>query len=447
MPAVIESPDAAARRVRSGDTILVSGFGGVGSPDVLLGALVETDATDLTCVTTTSGVPTQGLGLLLRQGRLRRLVTNFLTRNPEAMAAYREGTLSAAILPMGTMVEAIRAGGAGIPAFYVATARGTELAAALATKEFGGKPYVLQEAIHGDIAFVRAHKADRLGNLTFHNCERALGPVMATAATTTIAEVDEIVDVGELLPEEIEIPHLVVDVVVVRGADPPQSLEAIGRRAPTWTERDHLIAERASRELLDGGVVNLGSGIPSLVKQYLENRRVFIQTENGLLGAGPIAEPELADPSITDAMGLTVTLRPGASIVDSRQVFDFIRGGHVDVSVMGAMEVSGGGLLSNWSALSAGHLGVGGAMDLAEGAGRLVVAMNHTLRDGTSRVVAENRLPITSTRPIDTLVTDLAVFDFPDGQMVLRELQPGVDLQQVRDLTTAHFETRAGFVS
>lgn len=439
MPATVESARDAVSHVRSGDTVLVSGFGGVGSPDVLLAALTEASSTDLTCVTTTSGVADQGLGLLLRQGRLRKLVANFLTRNPEAVRAYRAGTLEAQILPMGTMVQAIRAGGAGIPAFYVATGRGTKLTESFETRQFDGASYVLQPAIRGDVALIRAHRADRLGNLAFRNCERTLGPVMATAARLTIVEVDEIVEVGALAPEAIDVPHLLVDVVVARGEHPPQSAEAVGRRTPIWTERDQTIAARVAMELRDGEVVNLGSGIPSLVKQYVADRPIYIQTENGVLGVGPAPRPGEEDPSLTDAMGMTITLRPGASIVDSSQGFDLIRGGHVDVSVMGAMQVSERGELANWWALDSGHLGVGGAMDLVEGAKRIVVAMNHTLRSGASKLMKECSLPVTSTRPVSTIVTELGIFDVWEGQLVLRELQPGVTVEQVRACTDATF--------
>ena len=439
MTAVIEDAAVAVQRIQSGQTVMVGGFGGVGSPDVLLEELARTDSRELTCVSTTAGVAEQGLGLIHRQGRLARFIGCFLTRNPEAVSSYRAGDLAVQFLSMGVLAEAIRAGGAGVPAFYTRTSVGTDLAAEKETRSFGGHTYLLEEALKADVALIRAHKADRLGNLVYSGCEKTFGPIMATAADLTIAEVDEIVETSELKPEEITTPHIFVDVLVLRPKNPPSSLEATTRRRSSWSPSEEVIARRVGRELQDGQIVNLGSGIPSLVKNFLGNTSVFLQTENGVLGVGPAPLEGQENYRLTDAMGGLITLESGASISDSSLAFAMINGGHIDVTVLGALEVSQGGDIANWSVPSKGHYGVGGAMDLASGAKRVIAAMAHIGPNGRSKVVKECSLPITAPNAVDVLITDLAVFDFVEGEMMLRELQPGVTLEQLNTATDADF--------
>jgi|SRR5579872_1191466 len=215
MPAArILDADAAARLVRDGATIMVGGFGLVGAPLQLLAALERSGARRLTVISNNLGEPGRGLGALLRQGRIARAIGSYFTTNPDVVAAHEAGKLEVTLVPQGTMVEAIRAGGAGIPAFYTPTAAGTALADGKETREINGSLCVLEHALHADVALIRAHKADRLGNLVYQKTARNFNPVMATAAECVIAEVDEIVEAGELDPESIVTPHLFVDVVV-----------------------------------------------------------------------------------------------------------------------------------------------------------------------------------------------------------------------------------------
>ena len=438
MPAVFEDAASATSRIRTGDIVMVGGFGGIGSPDTLLDGLTHHDASDLTCITTTSGVPDQGLGLLLRQSRLKRLQLCFLTRNPEAVAAYQQGTLDVDFIPMGTMAEAIRAGGAGIPAFYTSSGLDTTLTQGKEVRSFAGGQYVLEPALRANVALIRANRADRLGNLTYRLSERTLGPAMATAADITIAEVDEIVEVGELNPENIVTPHSYVDVVVLR--DPTlSSNEAAGRLGVNWSDADIRIAKRVAAEVRPGQVVNLGTGIPSLVKNYLTDKSAFLQTENGILGVGAAPETGKEDYSLTDAMGQLITLDAGASIFDSVAAFAMIRGGHVDITVMGGLQVSERGDLANWSVPKAGRIGVGGAMDLAQGARKVIIAMNHLDRSGQPKLIHNCTLPLTGQGSVDCVITELAVFDFVDHVLTLRELADGVTLDEVRAKTEADF--------
>ena len=195
-----------------------------------------------------------------------------------------------------------------------------------------------------------------------------------------------------------------------------------------------LIALRVARELREGMVVNLGIGLPTLVSNFVPpDMEILFQAENGILGYGGISETDF-DPDLINAGGQPVTLRPGASFFDSAVSFAMIRGGHVDVAVLGGLEVSEQGDLANWYIPERGGGSIGGAMDLAVGARRLIVAMSHTTRDGRPRIRKRCEYPLTAPGVVDLIVTDLAVIEVhPDGLM-LTEVAPGVtpDLVQAR---------------
>jgi len=198
-----------------------------------------------------------------------------------------------------------------------------------------------------------------------------------------------------------------------------------------------IIARRIAQELRSGMLVNLGIGIPTLVANYLPaGVNVFFQSENGLIGTGPVPEPGMAHPTLTDAGGRPVSALPGACTFDSAMSFGLIRGGHVDLTVLGALQVDGTGILANWMIPGKMVPGMGGAMDLVSGAKRVIVAMQHTAK-GKPKIVKACSLPITSTRPIDLVVTELAVIAFPEGRATLVETAPGVTTAQVIDATEA----------
>jgi acetate CoA/acetoacetate CoA-transferase beta subunit len=198
-----------------------------------------------------------------------------------------------------------------------------------------------------------------------------------------------------------------------------------------------IIATRIARELRAGMLVNLGIGIPTLVANFLpEGMQVFFQSENGLIGTGAIPAEGMAHPLLTDAGGRPVTALPGASTFDSAMSFGLIRGGHVDVTVLGGLQVDQTGRLANWMIPGRMVPGMGGAMDLVCGAKRVIVAMQHSAR-GTSKLVRECDLPLTSIRPVDLVVTELAVIAFPGGIATLRETAPGVTVAQVIAATDA----------
>src|SRR5262244_1948808 len=198
-----------------------------------------------------------------------------------------------------------------------------------------------------------------------------------------------------------------------------------------------IIAKRVALELRQNNLVNLGIGIPTLVANYVPaGLNVFFQSENGLIGTGPIPEQGMAHPMLTDAGGRPISALPGASTFDSAMSFGLIRGGHVDITVLGGLQVDQAGRLANWMIPGKMVPGMGGAMDLVTGAKRVIVAMQHTAK-GASKIVKSCTLPITSTRRVDLVVTELAVIAFPDGRATLRETGPGISVAQVTAATAA----------
>ena len=198
-----------------------------------------------------------------------------------------------------------------------------------------------------------------------------------------------------------------------------------------------VIAKRIAHELRTGMLVNLGIGIPTLVANHLpEGMQVFFQSENGLIGTGAIPAEGMAHPMLTDAAGRPVTALPGASTFDSALSFGLIRGGHVDVTVLGGLQVDQAGRLANWVIPGRMVPGMGGAMDLVSGARRVIVAMQHSAK-GKPKIVRQCSLPLTSIRPVDLVVTELAVIAFPEGRATLVETGPGVSVAEVVAATEA----------
>ncbi len=198
-----------------------------------------------------------------------------------------------------------------------------------------------------------------------------------------------------------------------------------------------IIAKRIAQELRSGMLVNLGIGIPTLVANYVpDGVNVFFQSENGLIGTGPIPEEGMAQPLLTDAGGRPVSALPGACTFDSAMSFALIRGGHVDMTVLGGLQVDAQGRLANWMIPGKMVPGMGGAMDLVSGAKRVIVAMQHTAK-GKPKIVEKCGLPLTSVRPVDLVVSEMAVIGFPDGRATLLETAPGVSPAQVVAATEA----------
>ena len=437
------SAEAAAALVKSGAVIMVGGFGMTGSPVHLLHALAEADVRDLTYIANNIGEPGLGGGRLLRNGQIKKAIGSYFTSNREVVEAAQSGAIAFELMPQGSMAEAIRAGGAGIGGFYTPTAAGTVIAAKAETRQIAGTSHVFVPALRADVALIRAWQADSAGNLVYRRTEQNFNKAMATAADLVIAEAEEILPLGAIDPDHIHTPGNFVDVL----ARAPTTLADLGSSADiraSGKQVDDLrmrIARRAFAELRAGDVVNLGIGIPTLIADLITPEHgIILHTENGMLGVGPAPESGGALDYPVNAGKIPVTALPGSSYFDSADSFAMIRGGHIDVAVMGGLQVDESGNLANWAIPGKPLLGVGGAMDLASGARRLIITMIHCSRDGSPKIVPQCSLPLTAVAAVDTLITDLAVFTFESGAMRLQELMPGITLDEVRSKTAAAFE-------
>ncbi len=437
----------AATLVKESDTIFGGGFGMTGNPVHLLHALAERGTKNLTFIGNNTGEPGLGPGRLLRNGQLKKMICSFFTSNPDAVMAAQGGKVEYELLPQGTLAEAIRAGGAGIGGFYTPTSAGTLLAQGKETKIIDGIEHVFIKGIRGNVAFIRAWRADTAGNLTYRMTEQNFNKAMATAADIVIAEVEDIVPVGSIDPNYVHTPGCYVDFLVQHHV----TLEDLGSSAGISLSRKideskMNIARRAYAELKKDNVVNLGIGIPTLVADLITpGDGIILHTENGMLGVGP--SPKDGGGAMdypVNAGKVPVTALPGSAYFDSADSFAMIRGGHIDVAIMGGLEVDEKGNLANWAVPGKPLLGVGGAMDLASGAKKLIITLIHTDPDGTSKIVPECKLPLTAHEVVDMIITDLAVFTFEDGQLTLKELMPGVTLEEVRAKTSARFVEKPG---
>jgi 3-oxoacid CoA-transferase len=437
----VASADAAVARIEDGSTILMGGFGLAGIPENLIEAIRRKGAKDLTVVSNNAGQDGFGIALLFEKKQVRKMIASYVGENKtfERLALSKE--IEVELNPQGTLAERIRCGGAGIPAFFTPTGYGTMAAEGKEVRHFNGTPQILVPSVRGDYAFVKAWKGDRWGNLVFRKTARNYNAVMATAADHTIAEVEELVELGTLHPDGIHTPGIFVD-AIFQGSSYSRRIEhrtvrerGVSKMASANGKRES-IAKRVAQDLRDGMYVNLGIGLPTLVANYLmPGVDVVLQSENGMLGAGPYPWDGEEDADLINAGKETISEIPGCSYFSSAESFGMIRGGRIDVSILGAMQVDEKANLANWAIPGKMIKGMGGAMDLVTGAKRVVVAMEHTSKGGEPKIVKQCNLPLTGAGVVKLIVTELAVIEVTAQGLVLREVAAGATPESVQSFT------------
>jgi 3-oxoacid CoA-transferase len=450
MDKVVGSPADAIADIHDGATITVAGFGlGHRFPTSLLEALRDTGVKNLCLVCNSLGGSNDVRQQLVERRQVRKMLVAFSARPGLRSAAEDQiaaGDIELEMVPQGMLVERCRAGGAGIPAFYSPVGVGTDVAAGKEVREFNGRQYVLEQAITVDFALLRAWRGDRLGNLQFRGGSQNFNPAFAKAARVAIAEVDELVEVGEIPPEAIDLPGVFVSRVVkaTRTVDMAELFAGRPARRTQESAREYLgrpgltrseMARCVAGLFLDGSVVNLGMGLPTLVSNHLATRDVVLHAENGVLGYGSIVEGEAIDPDVYNAGGEFVSLEPGASFFDSVISFEIARGGLLDAVVLGAYQVDQEGNLANWSTPDMVGGGIGGAMDLVAGAKSLIILMEHRDSKDRPKLVRQCEYPLTGIQCVDYVVTDLAVLHRQDGLFTLEAIAPGFTVDEVLSLT------------
>jgi 3-oxoacid CoA-transferase len=453
---VVATAAEATADMRSDTTLLCGGFGLCGIPDTLINSVKENPSiTGLTAVSNNAGIEGAGLGLLLASKQVRKMIASYVGENKILESMYLKGDVDLELTPQGTLAERCRAGGAGIPAFYTPAAFGTvvqtgelalrhnsdgsvqEYSKPRDVKVFDGKSYVMEESIKGDYAFVKAWKADRLGNCQFRFAGANFNGAMGRNAKHTIVEAEHIVEPGDIDPAAVHLPGIYVKKVIQSttpkniekytfAKDDANTLGALGK-GDTASKRERIV-RRAAKEFKNGMYANLGIGMPMLAPSFVDpSVEVQLQSENGILGLGPYPKKGEEDPDLINAGKETVTLLKGAACFGSDESFGMIRAGRIDLTILGAMQVSAKGDLANCAfslrarkSLAApadnrvGMLpgkvkGFGGAMDLVSNPQqtKVVVTMEHTDKKGRPKILKQCEFPLTGKACVSMIITDL----------------------------------------
>lgn len=449
MNKVVATPAGAVADIGDHSSIAIAGFGmGHRYPSSLITALRDKGSRQLCIACNYIGAEGDVRGnILAENGQIARLITCFTAR-PNVRSSLEmqiaSGEIQVEMVPQGILVERLRAAGAGIPAFYVSTGIGTAIEDGKEVREFNGRSYLLESALPVDFAFLRADTADRAGNLRFRGTSQNFNPSFAKAARVAIAEVDHIVESGELRPEEVDLPGIFVSRVVKATIttaieDIPKRKVRPGKSARTYLGRQALSRDAMARTgaslIASGTYVNLGMGLPSLMCDHLLGRDVFVHAENGILGCGHTVVGDEIDPDVYNAGGSFITVAPGGSFFDSLTSFEMARGGKLDTVVLGAYQVDAAANIANWATPTMVGGGIGGAMDLVAGQTDLMVVMDHCDGNGNPKLVHSCTYPLTGEGCVNVVVTDLGVFRWNGGTVVLEQFAPGFTPEEVVSLT------------
>ncbi|KAF1937891.1 3-oxoacid CoA-transferase [Clathrospora elynae] len=477
---IASSAQEAIKDMKSDSILLVGGFGFSGVPNTLINALRDrSDLTNFTVVSNNAGMPGIGLGQLLETKQIGTMIASYIGDNKVFEQMYLKGELNLELTPQGTIAEKCASGAAGVPAFYTPAAYGTIvqtgqlpiryhpngtvalMSPRKETRIFNGKAYVLEESIFGDYAFIKVAKADRLGNCRFRKAQNNFNEAMGKNAKMTIVEADEIVDDGEIAPEDIHLQGIYVKRVIKstvakqierkvfwKSAEENKRavLEGGGGSTEAAQKRERII-KRAAQELKDGMYVNLGIGMPLAAPAFLpEGTEIVLESENGILGMGRYPKPGEEDADLINAGKETVTLIKGASTFGSHESFGMIRSGRIDVAMLGAMQVNQYGDLANFM-LPSRVKGIGGAMDLVANPTltKVIITMEHVDKHGAPKILKTCTFPLTGQKCVSTIITDLAVFDVDTKQgLTLKEYAKGVTIDEIRAKTEAEFRVAEG---
>lgn len=453
--------------VKPGQRIFAGGFGACGVPNGLLQEIARRKIGGIKLCATTSSIRGYGANKLLEDGLVSELTLSYTGNSKVIDDLYFSGRLALNLVPQGSFAEKFRTAGKGMPAFWTATGANTLveqgghiikykegtlepeiISAPKSSYTFNQRKYIMEESLWGDVALIKAQRADTSGNLEYKMTARNYNADMATAASYVIAEVEEIVEVGQLDPDKIHTPGVYVD-AIVKVDNPLKPIEILANsdeygnpiiKGKFGASREK-IARRVAKEVKEGDFINLGIGIPTLVPTYIPKDIFYeIHSENGVLGVDGYPLVGEQDPDLINAGKETISIKGYASFFSSSDSFGIIRGGHLNMTVLGAMQVSKYGDIANWIIPGKVVKGMGGAMDLVNCNSKVVVAMEHVTNKGQPKIFDECTLPLTGKGCVSLIVTDLAVFDYSSGSLTLKEIAVGHTLDEVKEKTACSFE-------
>lgn len=469
---VFATIEEAVADIPEGALISAGGFGVCGMPEKALEALHKKGTKKLGFVSNDAGTETLGIGALLTNNQVDKLYCSYIGENPNVAKLFNAGKLEVNLVPQGTLAEKMRAAGAGIPAFFTRAGLGTvvqkggfptafntdrtpkTVTQPKESRFYNGEEFILEESITCDFGLVKAWKGDKNGNLIFRATARNFNPECGKCAKVCIAEVEELVEVGELNPNDIQLPGIFVDRIVkcdnyskhiakrmtrVRGQEGKTNVKDPKRE---------IIGRRAAKEFRDGMNVNLGIGLPTMSSNYIpEGVHVTLHSENGLLGMGPYPYEGEEDADLINAGKETVTYLPGSSVFSSSESFGMIRGRHIHLTILGALEVSSSGDLASWVIPGGVVKGMGGAMDLVSSIPRVIVTTTHCTKEGEPKILKECSLPLTGKGVVDMIITERAVFTItPEEGMVLTEIAKDYTVEDIVKCTGAPFKVASNLI-